>query len=370
MYADTLLAYRDAFGEDPPSDLWPPAEIRFGEDMAVHRYDANKCWLIRKPLKGWVAAAALLVSTVFVVGCAGPGNPFELKGIEFLPVLFLAYAVAFFFAYMIRRKYRGPDLTPGEAEPELDPYEVAYLTGGRPRVVGAVLVSLNDQGYLDVSESGTVTVRGFPKDGDRLEEAVMAELSGQNGKTLDLKPLRVAVQQIEDRRFRRLEKAELITDPVRRRLGTLLPFAFCLAAIFLFGAARLVLGLQNDRPSGYLIVSMIVLFVLTAITFGRAVRRTYKGDAVLANLSKRHAGLRRLRGDLDSGDAALAVGLFGIAVLSGTSYAAMYDRMHKFDNAGSGGGCGSGCGGGGGDGGCGGGGCGGGGCGGCGGGGD
>jgi uncharacterized protein (TIGR04222 family) len=371
MYADTLLAYREAFGEDPQNDLWPPAGKRFGEDVAVHRYDANAFWLVPKPHKGWLAAAALLVSTVFVVGCAGPGNPFDLNGTEFLPVLFIAYAVAFFLAYIVRRKYRGPDLNPGESEPELDPYEVAYLTGGRPRVVGAVLVSLKEQGYLEVSESGQVTVRSFPMDGDKLEEAVMAELAGQNGKTLDLKPLRVAVQQIEERRFRRLEKAQLITDQVRRKLGTLVPFGFCLATLFLFGFVRLMLGMQNDKPSGYLIASLVILFIVTAVVFGRAVRRTYKGDAVLANLSKRHTGLRKLRGDLDTGDAALAVGLFGIGVLSGTVYAAMYDRMHKFDSAGSGGGCGSGCGGGGGDGGCGGGGGdGGGGCGGCGGGGD
>lgn len=367
MYADTLHAYREAFGEEPPSDLWPPANQRFGDDLAVHRYNANTHWLLRKPPRRSLAVAALIVAAISVIGCAGPGNPFELKGTEFLPVLFLAYAVAFFMAYVVRRIYRGPDLKPDDPEPKLGPYEIAYLTGGRPRVVAAVLVALKDQGFVDISSGGIVHVNGFPKNPDPLEREVISELQNQSGNTLDLKLLRVAVQGIEEKRFRQLEKDELIAEPTRRRLGTLLPFGFCMAAIVLFGVVRLILGLQNDRPAGYLIVSLIALFALTAIVFGRAVRRTHKADTVLANLSQRHARLRTLRGDSDSGNAALAVGLFGITVLSGTVYMAMYDCMHKFDKAGSAGGCGSGCGGGGGGGGCGGG-CGGGGCGGCGGG--
>jgi uncharacterized protein (TIGR04222 family) len=368
MYSDTLLAYREAFDENPPADIWPAAEQRFGDNLAVHKYSTNDYWLIRKPRRGWLAVAALVVATFFVIGCAGPGNPFDLKGIEFLPVLYLAYAIAFFAAYFVRRSYRGPDLTPGEPEPKLDPYEVANLTAGRPRVVAAVLVNLKEQGYLDVSSNGTVNVQGFPEHGDKLEKEVMLELAGQNGKTLNLKSLRVAVQLIEERRFRHLEKEELTTDTFRRRLGTLIPFGICAAALFLFGIARLFLGLQNDKPSGYLIVSLIVLLVVTSIAFGRPVRRTFKADRVLANLSQRNNRLRRLKGDLALGDAALAVGLFGVPVLVGSAYGIMYDQMHKFDNAGSGGGCSSGCGGGdGGGGGCGGGGCGGG-CGGCGGG--
>jgi hypothetical protein len=116
---------------------------------------------------------------------------------------------------------------------------------------------------------------------------------------------------------------------------------------------------------------MIGTIIVTLVSFARPVRRTRKADAVLANLSQRHAGLRRLRGALAPADAPLAIALFGATVLSGTAYAAVYDRIYKYDGAGSGGGCttASGCGGGGG-GGCGGGGGGcGGGCGGCGGGG-
>ena len=49
MYADTLLAYRDAFGEEPPADLWPSADQRFGDDLAIRKVNGNNYWLIPKP---------------------------------------------------------------------------------------------------------------------------------------------------------------------------------------------------------------------------------------------------------------------------------------------------------------------------------
>src|SRR5947209_3201497 len=33
MYARTLSAYREAFGHEPPPDIWPPADARFGDDL-------------------------------------------------------------------------------------------------------------------------------------------------------------------------------------------------------------------------------------------------------------------------------------------------------------------------------------------------
>ena len=34
QYEETLASYRQAFGEEPPSDIWPPASVRFGEAAA------------------------------------------------------------------------------------------------------------------------------------------------------------------------------------------------------------------------------------------------------------------------------------------------------------------------------------------------
>src|SRR5947209_2752470 len=55
MYADTLLAYEEAFGEPAPADVWPPAGRRFGSDLHVARVNRDDYWLVPKPRGAWSA---------------------------------------------------------------------------------------------------------------------------------------------------------------------------------------------------------------------------------------------------------------------------------------------------------------------------
>jgi len=93
----------------------------------------NDYWLVRKPGGSWsaVGVMALLAAVVFTLGC---GNPFAEQGADFLPYLFVAWVMAYILGLIVRRMYKGSEPNPDEALPELHPYEVAYLTGGRPRV--------------------------------------------------------------------------------------------------------------------------------------------------------------------------------------------------------------------------------------------
>lgn len=52
-YAATLDLYRSEFGE-PPVDIWPPEEIRFGRAPHFQRINTSEVWLIRKP--SWLGA--------------------------------------------------------------------------------------------------------------------------------------------------------------------------------------------------------------------------------------------------------------------------------------------------------------------------
>ena len=117
MYADTLVAYEAAFGEPPPADLWPPADQRFGEDLEVARVNRNEYWLVRKPRlpRPTLAVAALLVAVVFAFGCAG--NPFDTKGTDFLPILFVAWGMAYVLGLIVRRMYKGGEPNPDEPAP-------------------------------------------------------------------------------------------------------------------------------------------------------------------------------------------------------------------------------------------------------------
>lgn len=49
QYDATLASYRDAFGEEPPADIWPPSVVRFGEAKDFVRVNRQRVWLVPKP---------------------------------------------------------------------------------------------------------------------------------------------------------------------------------------------------------------------------------------------------------------------------------------------------------------------------------
>lgn len=53
-YRRTLESYRRLFGLVPPPDIWPPPEVRFGEDIHYRRVNLKRSWIIPKPaLRVW-----------------------------------------------------------------------------------------------------------------------------------------------------------------------------------------------------------------------------------------------------------------------------------------------------------------------------
>src|SRR5262249_47420226 len=111
MYSRTLAAYREAFGQEPPADIWPPAGERFGDDLKGRAVNRARNWVIpKRPVKrvaGFTAAFAAAVA--LVPGCAGGGrNPFNLVGTEFLAFLIPAMVAAVCVGRVIRSVRRAP----------------------------------------------------------------------------------------------------------------------------------------------------------------------------------------------------------------------------------------------------------------------
>ncbi len=69
-YARTLASYRAWFGTEPPSDIWPRSEIRFGEASNYVRINTTHRWVVPKPGPS-VAGRAVLVgaSASGLTGC-------------------------------------------------------------------------------------------------------------------------------------------------------------------------------------------------------------------------------------------------------------------------------------------------------------
>jgi len=63
LYAETLQRYRDTFGEEPPSDIWPPSDIRFG--TRYQWVDRTRHYLLPRKavtVAGMAGGAALLAA--------------------------------------------------------------------------------------------------------------------------------------------------------------------------------------------------------------------------------------------------------------------------------------------------------------------
>jgi hypothetical protein len=65
-YAQTLQSYRSFFGE-PPEDIWPNAELRFGKDLYYRRVNVKQMFVISRswlPALG-IGSAVLLATVLF-----------------------------------------------------------------------------------------------------------------------------------------------------------------------------------------------------------------------------------------------------------------------------------------------------------------
>lgn len=107
QYEATLKLYSEVFGEEPPRDIWPPTESRFGHDLAWARVNLNDHWVIRKPdfSKLRLPFAAVVLSLIGA-GCvlattdqAPVENPFAL-------LIVIGVVLLIFFVVMIYRASR------------------------------------------------------------------------------------------------------------------------------------------------------------------------------------------------------------------------------------------------------------------------
>ncbi len=344
MYADTLAAYRTAFGHEPPADLWPDADTRFGPDLRHVAVNTALNWVIPKARVRQIAAGVgLLVVLATGLGC-GALNPFELKGTEFLAFLVPLLAVAAAVGLVIRHTMSGPKLDPDEPLPDLTWTQTALLAGNAGRLLDAAIARLIADGAVRVSADEKWLEKQGEPPGDltAIERVVYNSLPLSKSDPKALKKLR---EEIEARAA--ADEAKLLADGLVMDAGRARTIASQAAVpyglvLFGLGGARLLMGLLNDLPVGYLGITLVSGLILGLVLFARRLRVTHKGQAVLEQWQTRLGGLKDRAATADGYDPALAVALFGTTALVGTEYGAL-QRWYPRDTSGDGG-CGSGCG--------------------------
>ncbi|MET7470412.1 TIGR04222 domain-containing membrane protein [Micromonospora sp. NPDC005222] len=295
-----------------------------------------------------------------------PSDTWGIPGPVFLRWWLLLAVVLVIGAIVYRRRMLAG--TPVTAYGELGPQQVAYLNGGDELAVWAALGGLRHAGAVGVRPDRRLTTGGpLPLGVTPLDQAVHHAAS-RGLRTRELiadEWVRRALDELRDGLVRR----GLALDQERRR--TLRRGALLVGFLLAIGVVRAVSGLLNERPTGWLLLSLFPLG-LAFVLLNRVPWRTRAATAALDDMRRRHARLRPAAGPAYSmygpTEVALGVALFGTATLwtmdPGFAEQAEIQRqaMGSTGAASSGGSCGGGasCGGGSS---CGGGGCGGGGCG-------
>jgi uncharacterized protein (TIGR04222 family) len=384
QYDRTLASYRLQFGESAPTDIWPPAEIRFGEDLDHVRTSHSRNWIIPKP-RLWHEPrrpARWLLTTALVPLMVGVANPFEMQGPEFLALYGILTAMVIAVAIILRRWLRTDELWTDSNH--LAPHEVACLGRGAAGVLQSCLAGLVADGRMAVVETpakklgpltlGTATYKlraAVPAESASSEiERVMlnAAKSSVGTEVVDiLKSARPIADEIESKlQSRGLLETDDSFSPARWWPILLL------SGLAALGVIKLIVGLSRDKPILFLAIWLIALGVV-AFFFARKPLRTIRGDQMLKELKDKYVNLKSKDFALSSGfsaaDMMLVAALFGLASVEHPQVRLLQSALKPISPsdgglAGLSGGCSGGCAGGGG---CGGGGCGGG-CGGCGGG--
>lgn len=366
LYAETLASYERHFGEAPPADIWPDVEERFAAAGEGRWVDPSRFWVVPKPR--WFGGRPVLAAAVIGVWpVAAVWNPLDFDGPTFLAFYAAVAGAAVVAGLVLRYVSKGDDGSESKSVEVVDPYEAAYLSGGKDGVVQAALTALARRGNLAVTD-GKLT-RGDsapPLDAPAVERAMYDAVPAEGAK----KPreigaaLAAAKAHAADYRDRLRDRGLVQPDASEPLTKRWVP-ALILATVTLLGVAKIVVGLSRDKPVAFLGMMTIATAVATVLFLRRGLR-TPRGDAAFESLKTRHRLLTAGNAAaLAPADAAMLVALFGTGYLVGSDLMPFHDLRRQAEASSGGSGCSgsSGCSGGDG-GGCGGG------CGGCGGGGD
>ncbi|HEX4795110.1 MAG TPA: TIGR04222 domain-containing membrane protein [Humisphaera sp.] len=300
-------------------------------------------------------------------------NVLDLRGPQFLELYLLLLILSTVTAIILRWLLRGPGGDPGRSISDLQPLEIAYLAGGPKGAIDAAITSLVRRGILAADGSTRrISCHGILPSGASALERGLYTLTQNRSRRID--DLRSSAQALADPHAHRLRQNELLITGGNAILIRILPTGVMSALLWL-GIAKVMVGLDRNKPVGFLVLLCILTGIIALMFLLIESRRTRRGDAVLSRIRSGHSALRTTaRADamlLSDADAALALALYGPAILSGMPdlrltllpppRPATSDGGSSWSSSCS---SGSSCGGGS----CGGGGCGGGGCGGCGGG--
>lgn len=213
-----------------------------------------------------------------------------------------------------RRSLADPRGPVGEPDPRY-PHDLAFLNGGPALAVYSALSAMRLRGTI-TSERGVVRAAGrLDPGGDDLERSIhRAAASGVHRNRLITHH---SVCTVLDGSRRRLVKAGLLLSDEQR--GRIRRVGLWMVLVALLGLLRVLAGVANARPVGFVTAMLVVVTAIAAYLLARAPRRARAGDRLLARLRTEQHGLAPAnRPDwavYGPQGAALGIGIWGMSAL-------------------------------------------------------
>jgi len=349
MYDRTLAIYREAFGAEPPTDVWPSAEVRFGTDLNHRNINTARNWVLPKaPVCRVAGLIAAVCMAFFVTGCAGGWNPFDLVGVEYLLFLVPTMVAAIIAGRVLRALVRKPAALAGDETRTLTWEETAYLKGGYSRLTTAAIARLVAAGFIKISDDKKTLIPGesipAPNELSPSETGVYSVLPLANTAE-SLRSAHAAVETRYSAEADRLQEEGLLMAIDQKLLSIFVALIPLFLVIILFGVPRLIMGSAAQKHVGYLVVAIVMGGGLSAfLAVVGSLRLTRRGVYLLKITKNRNRTLRRARAWESPTDAGMALACFGTVALADSSLKPLAD-WYPHTTTSCGGGCGAGCGG-------------------------
>ena len=247
------------------------------------------------------------------------GNPFDLKGPEFLLFYGMLSAVVLTVAWLVRRVMESSDsVYPVRTALAGDPYKVAALRGGKTAMLSVSMLSLIDRGLLAVSGTNVSTAGGLAsveKVRRPLEKAILQKylVPGRP----DAVHLDGGITVVAEGETKQLEEAGLLPNAAQRAFRNLLLLA---VLVVLLGVAgyKIHVALARGRHNILFLAIMAVVAALVARALVKP-RVTPLGDDALKQIREQCRPLYSRRKSLSRGgsglELALLAAVFGFTAL-------------------------------------------------------
>ncbi len=327
QYARTLVTYEAWFGP-PPEAFWPSTQRQFGQRPRFRTIDTERMFVLPRPRLSGRWAFGLMAMAVFPASAmAQMANPLDLSGAAFLQFyvgcLILVGILTIFARHMLRGV--GPAVHGGA----LSTAETAYLAGGPQRAFATAMLEAMAGGNVTIAPSGLIAVRP-----NTTVPGLLAPYVNDGARYGRVRATAApALTTIRGS----LEQRGLVLTHARRATISLVTLVL-FAPLFVLGVEKIQVGLDRDRPVGFLILMLVLTLLAAIIAVMRRPFRSRAGDDLLKQM--RGQMKRLIRAPLES-ELALALALGGAGVLIGTPYAALAIPAHRTGGTGSSSGCGS-----------------------------